>query len=155
MRTGIALAYSELPLGLIERHGLYGRVHARGGEREIHFLLREREPVLPVWLGGRLQVVRWGNRRGPSRLLPPTAWARLTTLADGWWEGREPEEVVVPASLGLDRGVWYLVREGVRAIVVRDERGQPVAYVLVEPSTHYYKIMTRSGWMPALVGESI
>jgi hypothetical protein len=64
-------------------------------------------------------------------------------------------EVVVPASLGLDRGVWFLVREGVRAVVVRDERGQPVAYVLVEPSTDYYKIMTRSDWMPTLVGERI
>jgi hypothetical protein len=87
--------------------------------------------------------------------LPPTAWARLTTLGGDCWKDREPVEVVVPASLGLDRGVWYLVREGVRAIVVQDERGQPVAYVLVEPSTHYYKVMTRSDWMPALVGERI
>jgi hypothetical protein len=38
---------------------------------------------------------------------------------------------------------------------VRDNRGEAVVYVLVEPSTHYYKVMTRSPWMPSLVGELI
>jgi hypothetical protein len=39
--------------------------------------------------------------------------------------------------------------------VVRDERGKPVVYVLVQPSTHYYQVMTRSAWMPSPVGELI
>ena len=51
--------------------------------------------------------------------------------------------------------MWFRVREGVRGVLVRDERGQPVVYVLVEPASHYYQVMTRSGWMPALVGELI
>ena len=55
--------------------------------------------------------------------------------------------------MGLDRGVWFRVREGVRGVVVRDESGGPVVYVLCEPATHYYQVMTRSEWMPALVGE--
>jgi hypothetical protein len=57
--------------------------------------------------------------------------------------------------MGLDRGVWLRVREGIRGVVVRDDRGHAVVYVLVEPATHYYRVMTRSEWMPSLVGELI
>jgi hypothetical protein len=152
---GVALAYDAMPRELVERHGLHGRVHDRGGAREVRFLARDHERLLPVRLDGRLQVVRWGCRRGQSRALPCTAWASVATLQGGGWGDREVLPVVIPATMGVARGVWFPVRAGVRGIVVHDERGQPVAYVLVEPSTHYYKIMTRSGWMPALVGESI
>jgi hypothetical protein len=38
-------------------------------------------------------------------------------------------------------------------VALRDGRGKRVVYPLVEPSTHYYQIMTRSPWMPSLVGE--
>jgi hypothetical protein len=121
----------------------------------VQFLLRDDERVLPAWLGGRLQVVRWGNRRGQSRMLPCTAWTWRSTLEGGGWGDREPEPVVIPAALGLDRGVWFHVREGLRGVAVRDERGVPAVYVLVEPATHYYQVMTRSEWMPSLVGELI
>ena len=40
-------------------------------------------------------------------------------------------------------------------VVVRDEQGSPVVYVLCEPATHYYQVMTRSPWMPVLVGDLI
>jgi hypothetical protein len=63
--------------------------------------------------------------------------------------------MVIPAAMGLDRGVWYQVREGVRGVVVRDEQGRPAVYVLVEAASHYYHVMTRSEWMPVLVGERI
>jgi hypothetical protein len=43
----------------------------------------------------------------------------------------------------------------VRGVAVRDERGEVVVYVLVEPATHYYQVMTRSPWMASLVGELI
>jgi hypothetical protein len=55
----------------------------------------------------------------------------------------------------LDRGVWFHIREGVRGVVVRDEQGRPAVYILCEPSSHYYEVMTRSPWMPVLVGELI
>ncbi len=155
MFAGVALTLSEVPVELVEQHGLRRRVYERGGEAEVQFLLRDGERVLPVWLDGRLQVVRWGNRRGQSRVLPCTAWTWLATLEGGGWGDRGAVPVVIPATMGLDRGVWFRVREGVRGVVVRDERGQPVVYVLVEPASHYYQVMTRSGWMPALVGELI
>jgi hypothetical protein len=155
MFGGVALALSELPEELVEQHRLWGRIHHRGGEPEVRFLARERERLLPVWLDGQLQVVRWGNRRGQSRRLPCTAWTWRATVAAGGWESLEPAEVEVPAVMGLDRGVWFQIREGVKGVAVRDERGEPVVYVLVEPASHYYRVMTRSAWMPVLVGEVI
>ena len=155
MFSGVALALSGIPKVAMDLHGLGRRVHSRGGEPEVQFLLRDCERVLPVWLDGEFQVVRWGNRRGQSPGLPCTAWTSLETMESGGWVRHEPREVLIPASLGLDRGVWYSVREGVRGVVVRDEEGSPVAYVLVEPSTHYYQVMTRSEWMPSLVRELI
>jgi len=153
--AGVALALSDLPSELVEAHGLRRRVHDRGGEAEVRFLLRDGERVLPVWLGGRLQVVRWGNRRGQSRALPCTAWTRAETVAAGAWAAFGAEPVVVPATMGLDGGVWFSVREGVRAVAARDERGAAAVYPLVEPASHYYRVMTRSQWMPVLVGERI
>jgi hypothetical protein len=155
MFAGVALAWSELPTELIERHGLGRRTHERGGEPEARFLFHDRERVLPVWLDGRLAVVRWGNRRGQSERLPCTAWTWLSTVEAGRWAEWGAEPVVIPAAMGLDRGVWYQVREGVRGVVVRDEQGRPVVYVLVETASHYYRVMTRSEWMPVLVGERI
>ena len=53
-------------------------------------------------------------------------------------------------------GVWFRVRQGVRGVVVRDEGGRPVVYVLVEEASHYYAVMTRErAWMPALIGQRI
>ena len=72
MFCGIALAYGELPAEIVERHSLTARVHERGGEREIRFLLAHQDRALPVWIDGQLQIIRWGNRRGQSRGLPCT-----------------------------------------------------------------------------------
>jgi hypothetical protein len=155
MFSGIALAVSDLPEELVERHGLRRRVHVRGGEAEVRFLLGDRERALPAWLDGRLRVVRWGNRRGQSRALPCTAWTWLKTVEAGAWSEWGAAPVVIPAALGLDGGVWFDVREGVRGVAVRDERGEPVVYPLVEPASHYYGVMTRSDWMPVLVNERI
>jgi hypothetical protein len=155
MIGGVALALSELPVELVESHGLRRRVHERGGEQEVRFLLRDAVRVLPVWLDGQVQIVRWGNRRGQSRKLPFTAWTRMATLAGGGWGRAAVEPVVIPATVGCDNGVWYPIRQGVKGVVVRDERDVPVVYVLVEPASRYYQVMTRSEWTPSLVGELI
>jgi hypothetical protein len=155
MFSGVALALSELPLELIAQHGLERRVHDRGGEREVQFLFREAERLLPVWHDGRLEVVRWGNRRGESRRLPLTGWTWRATVEAGGWIGRDVCPVVIPATLGLDKGVWYRIRQGVHGLLAPDEHGLARAYVICEPASHYYQIMTRSAWMPMLLDERI
>jgi hypothetical protein len=63
--------------------------------------------------------------------------------------------VEIPASYGLTNGVWYKVKQGMRGLVVKDRRGEPVVFMLSEPSTRYYRVMTRAEWMPVLVDEVI
>ncbi len=53
----------------------------------------------------------------------------------------------------LEGGVWYQVRQVAGALLVRDEHGEPVVCPMLEPASHYYGVMTRSPWMPVLVGE--
>jgi hypothetical protein len=156
MLSGIALALSELPLELIARHGLERRVCDRGGEREVQFLFADAERLLPIWRNGRLEILRWGNRRGESVHLPCTAWTQRETVESDGWGGCRVEPVVIPATMGLDKGVWYRIRQGIRGLLVHDEGGRPRVYVLCEPATHYYEIMVRgSRWMPVLIGERI
>lgn len=155
MCAGIALAWSELPTELVKRHGLDRRVHDRGGECEVRFLYRDRVPRLPVWRDGRLQIVRWGNGRGQSRLLPRTGWTWLDTLNEGGWQGSGAIPVDIPASLGLEGGVWYRIRQGIRGLLVPDERGIAVVYMICEPASHYYQVMTRGQRMPVLIEERI
>ncbi len=156
MLAGTALALSELPLELIARHDLERRVCDRGGEREVQFLFAEGERLLPVWRAGRLEILCWGNRRGENPALPCTAWTQIDTVENGGWGEHGIELVVIPASMGLDRGVWYRIRQGMRGLLVHDEAGRPRVYVVCEPASHYYQIMTRgSRWMPALIGERI
>jgi len=49
--------------------------------------------------------------------------------------------VVIPATLDLDLGIWYRIREGVRGVVVRDEQERPVVYVLCKPASHHYQVL--------------
>jgi hypothetical protein len=155
MLTAIAVPYSTLPLEFIEAFGLEPRVHERGGERELQFRQGSARALLPVWHEGRFLLARWGCKRGESRVLPACGWTKLVTVASGWWAAVGAEEVEIPASLGLDGGIWFAIREGIRGLLVRDERDVPRVYVLCEPASHYYRIMTKSQWMPVLIGERI
>jgi hypothetical protein len=155
MCTGIALAQSEIPLELFERHGLQKRIFERGGEKEVRFLFRSAVRLLPVWHGGQLQIIRWGCRRGESRHLPLSGWTWKESVENGRWGGFEAELVEIPASMGLDNGIWYRIRQGVSGLLVHDERNTPVVYMVCEQASHYYKTMTRSDRMPVLVGERI
>jgi hypothetical protein len=153
MFGGIALAWNSLPLELLEQPDLQRRVHERGGEREIQFLFRDQERILPVWHEGRLRLVTWGNRRGQSRRLPCTGWTWLATVESGMWVNYGAQPIDIPATMGLENGVWYQIREGIRGLLVTDETGVDRVYMICEPSTYYYRVMTRSDWMPVLINE--
>lgn len=155
MCAGTALAWSSLPKDLIGRHALRRRVHERGGEWEIQFHYRDRIPRLPIWRAGRLQIARWGNGHGQSRFLPRTGWTWHDSIAQGAWRGLDAIPVDIPASLGLERGIWYPLRQGIRGLLVPDERRLAVVYMICEPASHYYQMMTRSNRMPVFIEEKI
>jgi hypothetical protein len=152
---GIALAWSELPLAFIEAHSLTARVHERGGEREVRFLWREADRLLPVWHQGQLRLVRWGSRRADSRRLPTTGWTWQETVEASKWGPFGVEPVDIPATSALDGGVWYGVYQGIRGLLVNDERGEPAAYMICTQASRYYRVMTGSDRMPVLIGQTI
>jgi hypothetical protein len=100
-------------------------------------------------------VASWGCRRGESKVLPCTGWARLSTVKDGQWAEWNAEAVEIPAVAGFDGGVWFAIRQGVRGVLVRDEKGVLRVYPVCEPSSHYYQMMTRCEWMLVLIGDRI
>lgn len=157
MCLGIALAGSEVPTEMIGRCGLARHHHLRGGrQEEFRFAYRDRRPRLPVIRDGHLFFARWGNGWGQSRYLPRTGWTWLATVHDGWWAGTGAVPVEIPVTYALDgRGVWYRVEVGIRGMLVPDERGHAVAYMICEPSSHYYRTMTGSTRMPLLIGQRI
>jgi hypothetical protein len=63
--------------------------------------------------------------------------------------------VEIPATYGLANGVWFRVKQGMKGLLVRDRQGNPLVFMKTEPSTRYYRVMTRAEWMPVLVGEVI
>jgi hypothetical protein len=156
MASGIALALSEFPLAMHCRPEVSRRIYRRGGtEAEVRFLYDDREPTLPVLKDGKLELVRWGNGRGRSRRLPRTGWTWKATVEQGGWAGAAPGVVRIPATLALEKGIWYRVRQGMHGLLVMDEHGTESAYMICEPATHYYRVMTRSDRMPALIEERI
>lgn len=155
MCMAVALPASELPTSLLDSGSVNDRVHCRGGESEVRFYWRARPALLPVWWCGRLHVVRWGNRDRAERRLPPTGWTWRATVEAGKWAAVAPVPVDIPANYVFMNGVWVRIKQGVRGLLVRDRAGEPVVFVVCEPSTRYYRVMTQSEWMPALIGEVI
>lgn len=153
MCQGIALGWRELPELLIARYQLNRRRISRadGTEPEFRFMFRSPRPVLPVWRDSQLMICTWGARL-PVRL-PRTGWAEQEWLEQ--WGNLNPEPVDIPANFGLDRGIWYQIKQGIRGILVLDQAKEPHVYLLTEPSSHYYQVMTRSPRMPVLIEERI
>jgi hypothetical protein len=154
MCAGIALPIDELPEALVRHQRRRLVLRAPGESRELRFLYRDPNPELPAWYGDRLSIYPWGNRDKTS-VLPRTGWCRMEILQQGLWRHLHPEPVEIPAALGLERGVWFLIADGIRGVLVRDERARPHVYMLTQPASHYYQIMTRNPRMPVLLGEQI
>ena len=106
------VAASELPVELIARHGL-SRAPQRGGEHEVRFLYRDRRPRLPsarrATADGAL-----GKRIGPKPVAAPHRLDLASTIEEGTWSGLNPVPVDIAAMLGLERGVWFRIRQGIR-----------------------------------------
>lgn len=155
MCFGIALPIDALPEELVHQHQQRVALRDPGASRELRFFFRDPRPELPAWYGSQLAIYPWGNRDDAASRLPRTGWCRQESLEAGRWRHLRPEPVDIPASLGLEKGVWFQITEGIRGILVEDERGQPHVYMLTQPASHYYQIMTRHDRMPVLLGQQM
>lgn len=151
MCTGIAIVEDELPAAL---HGNLGdRLYLREGQREIQFHWWQKPTLLPVRWDGSLRLCQWGCRDRRSRL-PMGGWLSRAQIAAGVIA--RPEEGIIPANLGHDRGTWFVISEGIRAVVIPGSPSGPVVYMLTVPSTNYYRNMAEQApMMPVLVDQVI
>ena len=149
MCTCIALPIHEIPLTMIRQHRLEDRIVQRdnGTGREIQFRYTHLRRLLPVLIDDQLRILEWGCRNGP---LPKNGWCHREWLEAGLWQELRPQPAIILAELALDHGRWFHVDEGIQCLVVRNH-----AYMLTEPSTHYYRVMTRADRMPVFVGQTI
>jgi hypothetical protein len=160
MCQGIALSIDQLPEALLRAQQHRVILREPGVSREVRFLYRDPRPELPVWHDSRLMIYLWGNnatpRDGGPGGLPRTGWCRQEDIEAGIWQPLRPVPVEIPATLGWERGVWFLVPEGgLRGVLVRDASGRPHVYLLTQPASHYYQIMTRSPRMPVFLGRQM
>jgi hypothetical protein len=157
MCKGISILKTRIRQELFEKYHLADRVHRRGdsGEEELHFMFPDPTVYLPVEQDGQLVLMEWGNRGNKESKLPRTGWCRQESLEAGKWRWLHPEPVVIPADYGLEKGVWFLIDEGIRGVVVLDEQERPHVYMLTTAASVYYQNMTRHERMPVLVGQVI
>ena len=170
MCRGISILKSRIRQELFEQYELSRLIHRRheSAEEELWFDYADRgvkQVILPVIHDGRLVIHEWGNRNsggitrdsggGKISKLPRTGWCKQESLDAGKWKWLHPEPVEIPANFGLEKGIWFQIIEGARGIVVHDESGVPRVYMLTQPASHYYQVMTRHDRMPVLIGQSI
>jgi hypothetical protein len=159
MCRAISILKSRINRELVEEYHLQSRVRQRadGADEEVvfDFADRKHDPQLPVIHNGQMLIYEWGNRGGSAPKLPKTGWCRAESLAAGKWRWLAPEQVVIPAQFGLEKGVWFAITEGIQGIVVRDQAERPHVYMLTQDASTYYQNMTKHDRMPVLVGEQI
>ncbi|MCE9546843.1 MAG: hypothetical protein K8T25_15295 [Planctomycetia bacterium] len=159
MCRAISILKSRINLELLEEYNLRSRIHLRsdgaGEEIIFDFADRQNEPQLPVIHAGQMLIYEWGNRGGKLPKLPKTGWCRDESLKAGKWRWMSPEPVIIPAQFGMEKGIWFVVTEGIRGIVVRDQAERPHVYMLTQNASTYFQNMTKHDRMPVLVGEQI
>ncbi len=156
MCAGLAVERRNIPDHLVEKFHLEDRIVTHGdGRQEVHFLFRAKIPLLPYWNGNQLAIALWGNRDDKASKLPKTGWSRVESIEQGKWQHMRPEEVEIPCSYGLEKGVWFQISEGMKGILVKDEKDRPHVYMLTQPASHYYEVMTRHDRMPVFIGRGI
>jgi hypothetical protein len=153
MLTAISVPFELVPVELIRPNKLARHLHVYEDWPEFQFHFGVTDALLPVVHdGGRLTLARWGCRREECRVLPSTGWTRADKIESGFWRDAGGEEVTIPASRGYDNGFWVPLPAPIRAVLVRPAEDQSHAFIVCEQASNYYERMTRSEWMPALVG---
>ena len=154
MCVGLAMIRSEIPDCLFDQYQLDKQQVTRfeNAESEVQFLWRTQKPHLPVWLDGQLQIYQWGARDRHCSLPKCRDICSEEVKSGRWSQGRTVE---IPVNLALENGVWYQVIEGFKAFLLYDEQRIGHVYLLTQPATHYYEVMTRAQRMPVFIGRGI
>lgn len=136
MCTGIALPIDNLPAVLHGTPAVTSRIHRRGDVDEVQFHWWNSPAVLPVQWFGRVQLLPWGSKSRRS-CLPNGGWIAQERIEEGILAAASPEPVVIPAAMGHENGMWFVIDSGIRGVVIQGSNG-PVVYMLTRPSTNYY-----------------
>ncbi len=107
------------------------------------YSFKQRKPQLPVERRGKVFLADW---RG---------YLSTEALKSGQLAGHRAELIEIPATRGYSGGIWYQIRHGVRGVLVRGPDNEKFIYMLLAPSTHYFKTMTGSPRMPVLIKQVI
>lgn len=151
--TGVALPLSDLPLALAERPEVTDRLYNRHGLIEVRFMWQHGPTVLPVRWCGSVRLFGWGCQKRKGTRLPYGPWVPEDRVRAGAFH--RPERVEIPAYFGFQCGVWVGLNEGVRGVMLEDATG-PVVYMLVKPSTNYYRNLTQqTPVVPVLINQVI
>lgn len=129
------------------------REYLRGDEPEYRFTLDDPKPKLPIRRYGTIQLARWGNCRGHSRVLPRVAFVRQEAIKSGEWAKYHAVPVEIAATYWSFEGAWIHVRQGMNGILMPDEDVRAVCYVVTEAATNYYTNMTGGDWMPVFTRQ--
>ena len=159
MCSGLAILRDKLTDSLILRHQLGWRLHDRSldnsGRFEARFMFAERRPLLPVIHDGQLVIYEWGMTFEKQRKSFRVGYCKEESLQAGSWRYLKPVPIVIPADFGFEKGVWFNIVQGIRGVVIRDDLGKPHAFILTQPSTRYYEMMTKRNREPVLVEQII
>jgi hypothetical protein len=158
MCKGVSVLKARLKQELFEQYELAHRITSRAPEAqpELHFMYTDPIVQLPVLHDGQIMIYEWGNRGGKKvSNLPATGWCRLESLEAGKWRWLAPEKVIIPADMGLEKGVWFQIHQGIEGVLVHDEQKRPHVYMLTKQASHYFQTMTRHDRMPVLIDQDI
>lgn len=149
--VGISLTWRELTDSFLKENQLLDRVIQRTptSGKEVHFLWRDRERILPVWQGDEIKLLPWGkNKNGWIR----KELAQEKEIPTGW----NLKLAEIPVNYGYAGGVWFqIVGELQAAVIWTDHEQVKRVHVVTEEASHYYQIMTGQKRMPVILGRVI
>lgn len=117
--------------------------------REVQSFFWSARPILPVTMPDAVHLYDWGNRE-KSVDLPRTGWVRIESYEEGRWKHLEPKEIVIPASRGYEKKVWFNISTGIEGILVEKE-GVHRVYMLTQPADRRYQNLTKHDRMPKFI----
>jgi len=147
MCDAIRFSRSEFPNEELFRFGL------RGNNEDIKVSYFANNAVLPVLIHGESKIIPWGNKKQTH--FPKTGFCKWEALISGGWQWLKPRAVLIVVKAAQLNGVWFQVKKGIKGILVEDKKRNKRVYILTEPSTHYFKIMTGSMRMPILEDQML